>query len=92
MSLKDLLSENGSKKSMMRFAVFFTIMLAGFLGIVLGIVIIIKAYKCEMIDWTGCAIFLTAIAATITGVLGMKAVQKKHEKPALTEKPSEPLG
>ena len=83
MSIQELLSEKGNK-SMMRFAVFFTLMLCGFLGLVLGTVLIIKAYRCQEMDWSGSALFLGAIAATITGVTGMKAIQKGKEKPIPT--------
>lgn len=77
--LSNLISED-SKQSMMRFAVFFTLIIAGLLGLVLGTVLLIKAVQCAEIDWTGCAVFLGAIAATITGVTGMKAIQKGKEK------------
>jgi uncharacterized membrane protein len=79
MGLKDLMSEK-SEQSMMRFAVFFTLIIAGVLGLVLGAVLIIRAYQDHAIDWSGCAVFLGAIAATITGVTGMKALQKGKEK------------
>ena len=79
MKLKDLMSEK-SDQSMMRFAVFFTLIISGILGLVLGAVLIIRAHQDHIIDWSGCALFLGAIAATITGVTGMKAVQKGKEK------------
>ena len=79
MKFKDLMSEN-SDQSMMRFAVFFTLIIAGILGIVLGFVLVLRSIRCEEIDWSGSAIFLAAIAATITGSLGMKAYQKGKEK------------
>lgn len=79
MKLRELLSEN-SDQSMMRFAVLITLIIAGILGMILGFVLIIKSIRCDEIDWSGCAIFLGAIAATITGSLGMKAYQKGKEK------------
>lgn len=79
MGLKDLMSEK-SEQSMMRFAVFFTLIIAGVLGLVLGAVLIIRALQDHAIDWSGCAVFLAAIGATITGVSGMKAIQKGKEK------------
>ena len=79
MKLSELMSED-SKQSMMRFAVFATLMIAGILGIVLGFVLVLRAVRCDEINWTGCALFLGAIATTITGALGMKAYQKGKEK------------
>ena len=75
---KELMS-GGNKASMMRYAVFFTLKIAGFLSLILGIVLLVKAYKCETIDWIGAAIFLGSIATLITGVTGVKAYQKKAE-------------
>lgn len=78
MTFKELLSE-GTKSSMMRFAVLITLLISLILSLILGFVLIIKGYRCEEIDWIGCSTFVGSIATLITGVTGMKAIQKKNE-------------
>ena len=75
---KELISE-GDKSSMMRFTVLITLIIAIWLGLVLGIILLYKGYEHKVIDWTGASVFVGAIAALITGAAATKAYQKKHE-------------
>ena len=43
------------------------------------VVMVIDGYTNKGIDWMGAASFITSLGIFITGMLGMKAVQKKNE-------------
>jgi len=67
----------GSGMSMTRFAVMVGIMLASIMLMSMSTVMIIKAVKCEEIDWIGMAAFVAGVGGFLFPLIWGKAIEKK---------------
>ena len=64
----------------MRYAVAASIIICFIITSAIVAVVIVRVCVGDPVDWVGIAAVIGAMATMITGVTGMKAIQKKHEK------------